>query len=302
MLHKTTKLVEKYPYLSEASVFCLAPDMERLHRLTENERAEALEFLASQPVHTVVMASFINDNGLESKANRGSFFGYRNESGQLEGLALIGHATLIEARTDEAVRAFAIAASRSDVKIKLIMSAGDGAERFWKFFANSGNSPTHTFEEILFQASFPFAVQRCDEEIRLATRSELDQVAAAQAEVAFGETGIDPMVQDREGFLERVGDRIDKGRVYVAMREGKLAFKADVMAEANDVCYIEGVYVNEAYRGQGIGSACLSRVCVELFGRVTHVSMLSNSEFGSAHKSFERAGFKRTGSCTTLFV
>ena len=66
----------------------------------DEDRTEVLAFLRIRPVHTVVMASFINDNGLESDLNRGAFFAYRDEAGKLEGVALLGHTTLIEARSD----------------------------------------------------------------------------------------------------------------------------------------------------------------------------------------------------------
>ncbi|HEX8096822.1 MAG TPA: hypothetical protein VF507_02245, partial [Pyrinomonadaceae bacterium] len=75
--------------------------------LTNEHKAEVLDFLAARPLHTVIMTGHIQDNGLESPNNRGTFYGCRNSAGRLEGVALIGHATLIEARTDEALRAFA---------------------------------------------------------------------------------------------------------------------------------------------------------------------------------------------------
>ena len=51
-----------------------APDMSRVCSLTENDREAALAFLAVRPVQTVVMSSFITDNGVESELNRGKFF------------------------------------------------------------------------------------------------------------------------------------------------------------------------------------------------------------------------------------
>src|SRR5438309_10585309 len=75
--------------------------------LTEAEITEVKSFLNIRPVHTVVMASFIHDNGIVSELNRGTFYAYRNCDGRLEGVALIGHSTLIEARTDQAMFAFA---------------------------------------------------------------------------------------------------------------------------------------------------------------------------------------------------
>src|SRR4026208_2095608 len=68
-------------------------------RLTNAETAEALSFLSRRPIHTVAMAGFIHDNGLVSALNRGTFYGCRNSGGELEGVALIGHATLLETTT-----------------------------------------------------------------------------------------------------------------------------------------------------------------------------------------------------------
>src|SRR5437588_10258634 len=73
--------------------------------LADGHKEEVLQFLSSRPVHTVVMAGFIRDNGLVSPLNRGTFYGCRDEQGRLRGVALIGHATLIETESDEALAA-----------------------------------------------------------------------------------------------------------------------------------------------------------------------------------------------------
>ena len=69
-----------------------------------------------------------------------------------------------------------------------------------------------------------------------------------------------------------------------------------------DVIYLEGVYVAPERRGKGIGSECLASLTLDLLDRVDHISMLSNVEFTSAHKSFVKAGYRQTDQCTTLFV
>ena len=94
----------------------IEPDLSRLHQLTEADRTEVLEFLSIRPVHTVVMASFIADNGIEGSLNRGKFYGYRGTDGSLEGVALIGHSTLVEARTENALTAHIIVADTLDLK------------------------------------------------------------------------------------------------------------------------------------------------------------------------------------------
>jgi len=262
-----------------------------------------MTFLSLRPVHTVAMKSFIIDNGMESKMNRGHFVGYRNDNGDLEGVALIGHSTLVEARTDDAMHAIAVVARDSETPIHLVMSDGKAVETFWNYFSTSETSrPRLTCVEELFELSFPFLVKRCRWEVRLATLNEREQIAEAQAEVALLESGVDPMVKDREGFLKRVARRIEQDRVYVVVENGKLLFKADVVAQTDDAAYLEGVYVHPDHRGEGIGSECLAEVGLRLLSKVQNVCLLSNVEFRNAHKSFLKAGFRNTDRCTTLFM
>ncbi|MGE3466478.1 MAG: GNAT family N-acetyltransferase [Pyrinomonadaceae bacterium] len=271
-------------------------------RLETGDTKEVLSFLSIRPVHTVVMSSFITDNGIESELNRGSFYGYRGPDGQLEGVALIGHSTLVEARSDGALRALAFAARESEIPIHLIMSSGNAADEFWQHMTNGLTQPRLACTEALFDISFPFPVRKTDFELKNADMTRLLQVAEAQAEVAFIESAVDPMQKDRDGFLKRVARRIEQGRIFVVTDGEKLVFKADIIAETDEVIYLEGVYVAEEYRGKGIGSECLAALALELLGRAEHVCMLSNVAFHAAHRSFAKAGFKKTDQCKTLFV
>lgn len=280
----------------------ISPDMARVHELTTENTAEVQAFLSARPVHTVVMSSFIADNGIESELNRGKFYGYRNAAGELEGVALIGHSTLVEARSDEALRALAVTARTSKTPIHLVMSSGDAANDFWQEMTDGLTQPRLTCTEALFDVSFPFPVRKTDRKVKNADMSHLIEVAEAQAEVAFVECGVDPMVRDREGFLKRVARRIEQNRVFVVTEGDEVVFKADIIAETAEVIYLEGVWVNERYRGQGIGSECLAALTLELLNRAAHICMLSNVEFKGAHRSFEKAGYKSTDHCTTLFV
>ena len=298
----TTIALKTYSRTYDQPIITIAPDLSRVSELKNNNREEALTFLAIRPVHTVVMASFINDNGIESDLNRGKFHGYRNAQGILEGIALIGHTTLVEARTENALKALAFAARSSETPIHLIMSDGTAAETFWKYYTDGVRKPRLTCTEKLFEISFPFMVRDCKHEIRLAQADELLQIAEAQAEIAFMECGVDPMQKDRDGFLKRVARRVEQGRVFVVFENGKLIFKADIIAETSDVIYLEGIYVASEYRGQGVGSSCLAKLSLDLLGRVENICFLSNVEFTNAHQSYYTAGYKNTDSCITLFV
>jgi Predicted acetyltransferase len=247
------------------------------------------------------MNSFICDNGIESELNRGTFYGYRNAAGHLEGVALIGHTTLLETRTDEALKAFAFVARAIDASMHLVMSGGNTAESFWNHY--SGNqAPRVTCTELLFEVAFPYPVMECEWNVRPAAMAELEEIAEAQAAIAVMESDVDPMERDREGFLKRVARRIGQGRVFVVYENGKLLFKADIVAETDQVIYLEGIYVAPEYRGQGVGSKCLSSLTLHLLRRAKTICMLSNINYIDAHLSYLKAGYKNTDSCTTLFA
>lgn len=286
----------------EAFGMTAAPDLTTVDLLFEADRVETLEFLSERPVHNVVMTSFILDNGMRNISNRGDFYGHRDADGKLDGVALIGHTTLVEARTPEALKALAFAARRFEGMIHLVMSNGDDAAEFWSYLTGGAKQPRLTCVEKLFELSFPFPVPSSTFELTLGTEAQLLEIAEAQAEIAFVESGKNPLEIDREGFLQRVVRRIDQGRIFVVVKDGKLIFKADVIAETPDTAYLEGVYVAPEYRGQGIGSSCLAQLACELLGRVPNVCLLSNVDFETAHASYRRAGFRDTGQCTTLFA
>lgn len=299
---RTTTNTSRRPRNEIAAIMTIAPDLRMVKELTAENTLEVKNFLSVRPVHTVVMSSFINDNGIVSDLNRGKFYGYRNRVGDLEGVALIGHSTLVEARSDEALKALALIARTAETPIHLIMSSGDSAERFWEYLDRGQTSPRLCCTEELFELSFPFAIQKNEWKLENATMEHLMEVAEAQAEVAFLESGVDPMIRDREGFLKRVARRIEQKRVFVAFDGENMVFKADIIAETDDVVYLEGIYVSPDYRGRGIGSKCLAELSLNLLGRSEHICLLSNIDFRAAHRSYEKAGFKASDRCTTFFV
>jgi GNAT superfamily N-acetyltransferase len=278
-------------------------NLSRVQALTEADQQEVLEFLRLRPVHTVVMTSFIQDNGLVNASNRGIFYGYRNTAGNLEGVALIGHTTLVEARSDEALVTLALKARDSETPIHIMMSDGNSIESFWHYYSGDNQQPRLVCEERLFEIKHPVAVREQVPGLRLAAKEELMPVAVAHARVAEEESGINPMEKDREGYLKRVARRIEQGRVWVVFDEDQqLVFKADIIAETDEVMYLEGIYVSEENRGRGIAANCLSQLSRLLLEKVKYVCLLSNVEFQQAHNAYKRAGFKSKDSCVTMFV
>src|SRR2546423_547377 len=160
-----------------------APGDISVARLTDEAQAEVLAFLSERPLHTVAMAGFIRDNGLESPFNRGTFYGCRNRQGQLEGVALIGHATLFETRTERALAAFAECAQRCP-NAHMIMGEQERVEEFWAHYADAGQEMRLACRELLFELRWPVAALAELPGLRLATTADLELVIPVQAEMA----------------------------------------------------------------------------------------------------------------------
>jgi predicted GNAT family acetyltransferase len=172
---------------------------------------------------------------------------------------------------------------------------------FWDYYVDKTRLPRLVCTERLFEISNAVRPRQSNN-LRLAAEAELLQVAEAHAEVAFQESGVNPLERDREGFLKRTLARIEKGRTWVVYENGELLFKADIVAENAEVMYLEGIYVNPKLRGKSVAANCLSHLCSILLEKVKHICLLSNVEFKNAHRAYLKAGFTMQDTYQTIFV
>ena len=276
-----------------------------INLLTHGSEAEALEFLSARPIHSVVMSSFIRDNGLVSDLNRGRFYSYRARGGRIEGIALVGHATLFETNSDAALAAFARLVHYSE-NVHVIVGEDAKVQQFWRHFIAGGNVPHQVGRELLLERRSPMLSSETWNTVhglRLATLEDLSIVMTTHARMACEELGlVDPIVADPKGFPERCARRIRQRRVWVLIENGSLVFKADIVADTPDAIYLEGIYVNPQKRGQGYGLSCLAELSRSLLKRTGSICLLVNDRNHKAHSFYRRAGFRLQGRYTTIFL
>jgi len=269
--------------------------------LKAEETDEVIKFLAQRPIHTVAMVGFIRDNGIDSPLNRGKFYGCRNKTGELEGVALIGHAVLMETRTTRAIQSFAGIAHELGT-CHMIMGEQQQVEEFWDCYAKQGHVFRLACRELLYELRWPAEVKSEMPGLRPATLDDLSLVMPVQAELAMQESGINPMEADPKGFESRCRRRIEKGRTWVLVENGMLIFKAEVVADTPELAYLEGIWVNPLMRGQNYGVRCLSDVCYRLLRDKSSVCLLVNVENGAAQAVYKRAGFRLQSTYDTIFL
>jgi uncharacterized protein len=269
--------------------------------LGNESKAEVLQFLSARPLHTVVMSGLIIDNGLEDELNRGTFYGHRNSAGALEGVALIGHTTIVEARTDAAMRAFARVA-QDFRRAHVIVGEQESVARFWSFYAIAGQPLRRLCRETLLELNEPPVVSNNAGNLRTADLEDLSLIVPAHAAMALDESGVDPLQVDPEGFRSRCRRRIEQGRVWVCVEDGKLIFKADIISDTPDVIYLEGIYVRDLDRGKGLGSLYIAQLAQSLLSRTKSISVLVNCERPRAVKCFQKVGFVPRSLYDTLYL
>ena len=273
----------------------------QVERLTNNDAVEVLRFLAQRPIHTVAMMSLINDNGVVSPFNRGTFYGCRDLNGQLEGVALVGHATLMETISDRALAALAQVA-RECPSTHLIMGEKERVADFWSHYSDAGRRQRLACREWLFELASPVETREPIVKLRLARTSELDLVMPVQAQLAFNESGINPMQVDSLGFRERCLRRIEQGRTWVVVENDELIFKADVISKTAVVSYLEGVWVRDDFRHQHLGTRVMSELMRRLLEDTKSICLLVNETNEWAQGFYRKCGFHFRATYETIFL
>jgi uncharacterized protein len=294
------------PFLQQGTAAVLQPltiDERSLrpHPLVDEDKAEVLQFLAARPLHTVFLAGFIHDNGLTSPMNRGTFYGVRNRDNQLEGVALIGHATLIETRSDAAIAAFARLAQKF-THASIILGEQEKTERFWSYFSQSGQTARRISRQLLFEQRWPVGARKKVNELRQAVLDDLPILLPVYAEMSAQESGVNPQEIDPQGFRNRWARRIEMGRAWVWVQDQRLVFNANVICDTTDAIYLEGIYVHPQERGRGYGLGCLSQLSSHLLRRTGSLCLLVNEQNYRAQALYRAAGFKMRGYYDSIYL
>jgi predicted GNAT family acetyltransferase len=270
-------------------------------QLFPGDEAEVLEFLARRPLHTAYMATLVRDNGLVHSNNRGVFYGYRNSAKNLVGVALIGHATIVEARTDAAVAAFAQLAAHSH-QANLIRGERKTVESFWQHFSATGQTSRLVCRELLFEKKEITPLPEHLAHLRPATLDDIEYVLNVNAMLAFEEGGVNPFQRDREGFRARAARRIKQGRVWLGVKNDTPIFKADVVGDTPEAIYLEGIHVAPEERMKGHGKRCLTQLSSTLLRRTKSICLTVNQRKADTVKFYVKAGFDFHSEYETIYL
>lgn len=290
------------PNTSHCQLPVIGSQSSSANPLNTGDQDDVLRFLQQRPVHWGFLTGLIQDNGISNPLNRGEFYAHRNGLGQIDGVALVGHATIIEASNEESLRALADAAKTCKAT-HLVICEERWANRLWEYYTTTGSAIRCERRELLFELRWPATVpHNHQQQLRPATIEDLEILVPVHAGLAYEESGVDPRSVDYEGFVERYKRRISQGRTWVFTQNGELIFKADVVTETAQTSYVEGIWVNPQMRESGFGRTFMGQLAAMLLWRSRSISLLVNAENNKAQAFYKRCGYSARGKYKTVFL
>lgn len=290
-------MISSLSQLDQGAPECGQPGEVR--RLTEADRAETRRLLSADPVQTVHLQSLIEDYGFDSPALRGHFFGYF-AAGQIAGVALIGHQVMIYA-PDTALTLFADAAAESEVKINLVFGPAAQVTAFTAALRERGREPESARDFYWYVCEQPRLPLK-ELQLQQANLSHLEIVEGAHAQMFVEATGSDPRAKDAEGFSRRVRERIEKGRTWVKVEDGKLVFKAELQSITPEAIYLEGIWTAPESRGRGIAKACVVELTHRRLRKQQTICLVVEPGEKVAQHIYQQAGFDHCGDYQACYL
>lgn len=140
-----------------------------------------------------------------------------------------------------------------------------------------------------------------DPQVRYSTEDDYDVLVPACVAMFEEEVGYSPLAGGGQHYRQRVATLIRKGHSLIRRdSHGQVVFKAELGNVSAQAVQIQGVWVNPAYRGQGLAAGCMAAV-VELSRKFAPVASLYVNDYNHrAMAAYTSVGFSQVGTFATV--
>lgn len=261
------------------------------------------ELLAQDPVTHVFVAARIANFGLEAWRLGYPIHGFFR-AGELVSLCHQGANLVPVEADDEAITAFVRALSGVR-RCSSIVGPAPQALALWRQLSDYWGTSWSTIRELresqpMMALSGPPTVEP-HVELRRIGREYAEQYFEAAVKMYTEEVGVSPLVGGDPGpYRSYVQQLIDTGRAFGIVHEGRVIYKSDIGSAAQGVGQIQGVWLDPAYRGQGVAVPAMAGVCALARQEFDTLSLYVNSFNRKARATYERVGFVTVGEFATV--
>jgi hypothetical protein len=195
------------------------------------------------------------------------------------------------------LRAFADRARRLGRRCSSIVGQADAVAPLWEQLEPDWGPARSVRPRQPLLAIRATPLLKADPAVRRVRTDELDTLMPACISMFTEEVGVSPVGRDGGAFYRaRVAEVVGAGLAFARIVDGRVVFKAEVGAVSPDACQVQGVWVDPAYRGHGIGAAGMAAVVVAALRDIAPVVSLYVNDFNQpARSTYTRVGFERVG-------
>lgn len=277
-------------------------DTATVRVLAVEDMPAAMRVVGRDPVANVYVASRLLAAGLGGAHGGIEVWGY-DLHGAASALCYVG-ANVVPVQADAAaIDAFAHRALRMPRRCSSIVGESAAVTRLWERLASVWGPAREVRATQPLMATASDAVGAApDPAVRLVRPHELDALVPACVAMFTEEVGVSPLGGDG-GLLyrARVRDLIDSGRSFARIENGRVIFKAEIGAATPASCQVQGVWVDPAYRGQGLGAAGMAAVVNLARRRIAPTVSLYVNDFNvAARATYRRVGFDEVGTFASV--
>jgi len=260
-----------------------------------------LALAGRDPVVNVFVDHRARTTTLEPRWLGGEVWG-RFEDGELVAACHVGaNLVPVQASVDDA-RAFAERALTRGRTVSTIVGPQQAVQAFWNSVARGWGTPREIrWNQPHLEISTTPQVTP-DPLVRRTTRQDMDELYPACVAMYTEEVGISPEYGGgAELYRARVTQLVNRGWSFARFDEGRLVFKAEVACSSPYAAQVQGVWVPEDRRGEGLAAAGMAAV-VDLVRREVApvVSLYVNEWNAPARRAYEKVGFRETTRFATV--
>ncbi|MDO5683656.1 MAG: GNAT family N-acetyltransferase [Propionibacteriaceae bacterium] len=281
----------------------MSPRRTGVRTLDSRDLAAVKELLARDPVSSVFVAARVQAYGVESWRLGSPMLGYFR-SGELISVCHQG-ANLVPVEADEEAIDGFVRALTGVRRCSSIVGPVDEALALWDGLSDYWGEPWSAIRELrpsqpMMAISGPPALDACAGVQRI-EMCHADAYFDAAVKMYTEEVGVSPIIGGDPGpYRNYVHQVIDTGRAFGVIEDGRVVYKSDIGSAAQGVGQIQGVWLDPAYRGQGLAAPAMAGVVRLAQEEFRTVSLYVNSFNEPARATYRRVGFEEVGEFATV--
>ncbi|MEE2033147.1 GNAT family N-acetyltransferase [Rhodococcus chondri] len=268
--------------------------------LGDRDSAAVLRALARDPVAACMVAGRVEEFGLDHRRVGGDMW---SRGGPEQSLCFSGANLIPLLGNPDDIRAFAERAVRGPRLCSSVVGRAEYALPMWEVLEPTWGPPREVRAEQPLLVLDREPLVEPDRQVRRVRPEELDAYLPAAISMFIEEVGIDPRSGDGgASYRRRVASLITAGRAWARFEHGEVVFKAEVGSQSSTVGQIQGVWVDPARRGGGLGTAGTAAVGVAVAASGRLPSLYVNSFNVHARAAYARVGFRQVATFSTVLL